>query len=111
MGKWVDLGKKIVMRKYLLPILLIGFWGCEDDTSNDSLDDMSYSNCFDGNDTYGGCLTCGYYADEEDAQGANDCITCLTGYEIDVYFTDCTGYCVPEGTAINPISESDCQEP
>ena len=40
MGKWVDLGKKIVMRKYLLPILLIGFWGCEDDTSNDSLDEL-----------------------------------------------------------------------
>ena len=69
----------------------------------------SYSNCFEGDDSYGPCSTCGYYEEEEDAQGAYDCITCPEDYEIDVYFDDCTGYCVPTGTAQNPISTSDCQ--
>ena len=31
--------------------------------------------------------------------------------EIDVYFDDCTGYCVADGTAENPISSSDCLSP
>ena len=72
-------------------------------------DDGSYSNCFQGDNAYGPCATCGYYDNEEDAQGAYDCITCPPGYEIDVYFPDCTGYCVPIGTAENPISTSDCE--
>jgi len=78
-------------------------WYCE--TYNEG----SYSNCFEGDDSYGPCSTCGYYAEEEDAQGAYDCITCPEDYEIDVYFDDCTGYCVPTGTAQNPISTSDCE--
>ena len=73
--------------------------------------DGSFTNCFDGNDTYGPCTTCGYYDSEEDAQGDSDCITCPSGYEIDVVYDDCTGYCVEEGTATNPISSSDCTTP
>ena len=72
---------------------------------------QTYTNCFSGNDTYGACSTCGFYDSEEDAQGAYDCITCPEGYEIDVYFDDCTGYCVPNGTAQNPISSSGCVPP
>tara|TARA_B100001013_G_scaffold177846_1_gene106940 strand:- start:1451 stop:2215 length:765 start_codon:yes stop_codon:yes gene_type:complete len=73
--------------------------------------DEAFSNCFEGDDEYGPCTTCGYYNHEEHAQGAYDCITCPEGYEIDVYFSDCTGYCVPTGTAENPISTSDCELP
>ena len=78
-----------------------------------SLDNSSqtFTNCFSGNDTYGPCSTCGFYDSEEDAQGDYDCITCPEGYEIDVYFDDCTGYCVPIGTAQNPISSSGCVSP
>ncbi len=78
-----------------------------------SLDNSSqtFTNCFSGNNTYGPCSTCGFYDSEEDAQGDYDCITCPEGYEIDVYFDDCTGYCVPIGTAQNPISSSGCVSP
>ena len=72
---------------------------------------QTFTNCFSGNDTYGPCSTCGFYDSEEDAQGDYDCITCPEGYEIDVYFDDCTGYCVPNGTAQNPISSSGCVSP
>ena len=72
---------------------------------------QTFTNCFSGNDTYGTCSTCGFYDSEEDAQGDYDCITCPEGYEIDVFFDDCTGYCVPNGTAKNPISSSDCVSP
>ena len=72
---------------------------------------QTFTNCFSGNDTYGACSTCGFYDSEEDAQGDYDCITCPEGYEIDVFFDDCTGYCVPNGTAQNPISSSDCVSP
>ena len=72
---------------------------------------QTFTNCFSGNDTYGPCSTCGFYDSEEDAQGDYDCITCPEGYEIDVYFDDCTGYCVPIGTAQNPISSSGCVAP
>ena len=72
---------------------------------------QTFTNCFSGNDTYGACSTCGFYDSEEDAQGDYDCITCPEGYEIDVFFDDCTGYCVPNGTAQNPISSSGCVSP
>ena len=74
-------------------------------------DDGSFTNCFDGDDTYGPCSSCGYYDTEEEAQDAADCITCPSGYEIDVIYDDCTGYCVVEGTAENPLSSSDCTTP
>ena len=78
-----------------------------------SLDNSSqtFTDCFSGNDTYGPCSTCGFYDSEEDAQGDYDCITCPEGYEIDVYFDDCTGYCVPNGTAKKTISSSGCVSP
>ena len=72
---------------------------------------QTFTNCFSGDDTYGPCSTCGFYDSEENAQGAYDCISCPEGYEIDVYFDDCTGYCVADGTAENPISSSDCLSP
>ena len=72
---------------------------------------QTFTNCFSGDDTYGPCSTCGFYDSEENAQGAYDCISCPEGYEIDVYFDDCTGYCVADGTAENPISSSECLSP
>jgi hypothetical protein len=51
----------------------------------------------------------GYYEDGADAMGAYDCITCPDGMQIDVYFGDCTGYCLPTGTAVEPIATSDCE--
>ncbi len=70
----------------------------------------AFDECFVGDEviTYS-CETCGYYSDVSMSQGSFDCITCLEGYEIDVVFNDCTGYCVPEGTATEPIYTSQCQ--
>ena len=68
----------------------------------------AFSDCFDGDETYGACETCGYYPDVGLSQGDFDCITCPSGFEIDVYFGDCTGYCVPEGTAALDIASSGC---
>ena len=68
----------------------------------------AYRNCFSGNSSHGACETCGFYLDESSAQGSYDCITCPVNYGIDVYFGDCTGYCMENGTEINPISSSSC---
>ena len=97
---------------YLILIMLFTF-GCEDeDDKNTSNTSGIYENCFDGVGSqveYGPCATCGYY--ESESQGEADCITCPDGYEIDVYYEDCTGYCVEAGTANNPLSSSDCEAP
>ena len=68
----------------------------------------AYRNCFSGNSSHGACETCGFYLDESNAQGSYDCITCPVNYGIDVYFGDCTGYCMENGTETNPISSSSC---
>ena len=68
----------------------------------------AYRNCFSGNSSHGACETCGFYLDESSAQGSYDCITCPVNYGIDVYFGDCTGYCMENGTETNPISSSSC---
>ena len=68
----------------------------------------AYRNCFSGNSSHGACETCGFYLDESSAQGSYDCITCPVNYDIDVYFGDCTGYCMENGTETNPISSSSC---
>ena len=68
----------------------------------------AYRTCFSGNSTHGACETCGVYLNESDAQGSNDCITCPVNYGIDVYFNDCTGYCMENGTETNAISSSSC---
>ena len=68
----------------------------------------AYRNCFSGNSSHGACETCGFYLDESSAQGSYDCITCPVNYGIDVYFGDCTGYCMQKGTENNPISSSSC---
>jgi len=69
----------------------------------------AFSDCFEGEGSTGwSCETCGYYSDVSLSQAAFDCITCFEGYEIDVVFEDCTGFCVPEGTAEAPISGSEC---
>ena len=68
----------------------------------------AYRTCFSGNSTHGACETCGFYLNESDAQGSNDCITCPDNYGIDVYFNDCTGYCMENGTETNAISSSSC---
>ncbi len=71
----------------------------------------AYRNCFSGNSSHGACETCGFYLDESSAQGSYDCITCPINYGIDVYFGDCTGYCMENGTETNPISSSSCTAP
>ena len=71
----------------------------------------AYRNCFSGNSSHGACETCGFYLDESSAQGSYDCITCPVNYGIDVYFGDCTGYCMDNGTETNPISSSSCTAP
>ena len=71
----------------------------------------AYRNCFSGNSSHGACETCGFYSDESSAQGSYDCITCPVNYGIDVYFGDCTGYCMESGTETNPISSSSCTAP
>ena len=73
-----------------------------------STSSYAYRNCFSGNSSHGACETCGFYLDESSAQGSYDCITCPVNYGIDVYFNDCTGYCMENGTEINPISSSSC---
>ena len=69
----------------------------------------AFDECFEGNEQYAACETCGYYTDVGMSQGAYDCITCPAGYEIDVVFSDCTGHCVIEGTASRPIQQSGCE--
>ena len=71
----------------------------------------AFRNCFSGNSSHGACETCGFYLDESSAQGSYDCITCPVNYGIDVYFGDCTGYCMENGTETNPISSSSCTAP
>ena len=86
--------------------LIIGTWEI-----THSGDDFIYETCFPGDDVTGSCETCGYYDSESEAQGSYDCITCAEGYEIDVVFDDCSGFCVPLGTAAAPLSISDCRIP
>ena len=69
----------------------------------------AYDVCFPGNSGYGACETCGYNTDRSAVQSPRDCVTCPEGHEIDVYFADCTGYCVPKGTAKKPIATSQCR--
>ena len=38
-----------------------------------------------------------------------DCVTCHDGYELDVLYDDCTGACVKNGWAVNPLSSSACR--
>ena len=71
----------------------------------------AYRNCFSGNSSHGACETCGFYLNESSAQGNYDCITCPDNYGIDVYFDDCTGYCMEKGTETNPISSNSCTAP
>ncbi len=83
------------------------------DEINMSVDNslQSFTNCFPSNDAYGACSTCEFYDYEEDTQEDYNCLTLLEEYEIDVFFDDCAGYCVPNGTAQNPISSYDCVSP
>ena len=71
----------------------------------------AYRTCFSGDSSYGACETCGFYKNESSAQGNYDCITCPDNYGIDVYFNDCTGYCMEKGTETNPISSNSCTAP
>ena len=76
-----------------------------------SITSYAYRTCFSGDSSYGACETCGFYLNESSAQGNYDCITCPDNYGIDVYFDDCTGYCVKKGTETNPISSNSCTAP
>jgi hypothetical protein len=73
-------------------------------------DSNAFDQCFIAIDTsqYGSCETCGYYDEVSMSQGDYDCITCPESFEIDVAFDDCTGYCVPEGTATATVQNSGC---
>ena len=65
---------------------------------------LTYDSCFKGDENAGSCATCGYYESEMEAKGPYNCITCSEGYELDVVFDDCSGFCVPLGTATTPLS-------
>jgi hypothetical protein len=71
----------------------------------------TYEYCFEGDDVYGPCETCGYTDDRYDAQNYYDCITCAPGFELEVVFRDCTGICVPEGKAIFTLEKAACYSP
>ena len=119
---------------YTIPILAIMLAGCsvvtkdDEDTSSPEdtgtvvedagmsecgqqvleWDDWAYETCFAGDEVHGPCETCGFYPSEGESQGAYDCITCPAGYDIEVVFGDCTGYCVPEGTSERSPSYDEC---
>jgi len=52
--------------------------------------------CFKANagDEYGSCSSCGYSVDVISVIAPFNCITCASGYEIDVVFDDCTVCCI-----------------
>ena len=62
---------------------------------------------------YGPCRTCGHYASCAGVWASNasyaDCVTCTPGYELDVLYDDCTGVCVPQGVALNPLQQGSCR--
>ena len=71
--------------------------------------DKAYTDCFAGDEQHGACETCGYNSNASAVKNANDCITCPDGFEISKYYSDCTGFCVPEGTAQQPLSSAECR--
>jgi hypothetical protein len=50
------------------------------------------------------CAMAGFFVHGAMATAASDCITCPQGAELDVAFSDCTGYCVKQGQAERPYS-------
>ena len=72
--------------------------------------EYTYTECFEGNEMYGACETCGYYPSKHARiqLGPHDCITCEEGRTIDVVFSDCTGYCVPYGASRRPATLGSC---
>lgn len=60
---------------------------------------------------HGPCRTCGYSALPAAVGGAGDCVSCGLGFELDVQGADCTGFCVPLGTARRPLSRTACRSP
>ena len=82
----------------------------DETTCRDDLKHYTHTNgCFKGDDRHGHCVRCGFSTLATD--NANDCVSCDRGYEIDVVYGDCTGYCVPAGTAKHPLIDSDCKMP
>lgn len=71
----------------------------------------SEGHCFDGDDTYGACITCGFDPEASKVKGAEHCVRCEADYEIDVRRNDCSGYCVPNGKAENPLPHAGCDLP
>ncbi|CAM9441056.1 unnamed protein product, partial [Chrysoparadoxa australica] len=49
--------------------------------------------------TCGACAAAGFHKDASQVLAADDCAICPSGYEIEPQRADCTGFCVPEGTA------------
>lgn len=72
---------------------------------------LAHNECFQGDDFYGPCETCGFAYDPKETNEYYDCVTCPLGYELDVLFRDCTGICVPEGKAVYPLHASACDSP
>ena len=72
--------------------------------------EYTYTECFEGNEMYGACETCGFWPSKHIRVqlGPHDCITCEEGYTIDVFFSDCTGYCVPYGASRRPATLGSC---
>jgi len=72
--------------------------------------EYAYTDCFDGDEMYGACETCGFYPSKHTRTplGPADCITCEEGHTIDVVFSDCTGYCVPHGALYANATPDSC---
>ena len=72
--------------------------------------EYAYADCFEGDEMYGACETCGFYPSKHTRPqlGPADCITCEEGHTIDVVFSDCTGYCVPYGALYANATPDSC---
>ena len=59
----------------------------------------------------GACETCGFNANLSALKNANDCVTCFENFEIQQFYGDCTGFCVPVGTATMSADPAICDAP
>ena len=69
---------------------------------------VTSDSCFTRDKTDAACETICCDRNLSDADRANHCMTRTPVFEIDLSFGDCTNYCVPNGTASEPISASEC---
>ncbi|KAK3275063.1 hypothetical protein CYMTET_16786 [Cymbomonas tetramitiformis] len=77
--------------------------------SGETLGDRSIDLTDEANIT--GCASCGYFSSYEvNPKRMSDCVACPPGYEIDVVWGDCTGFCTRQGTALYPLESVEGQQ-